>query len=323
MRTLLILFFFSLLISSCSLLKTSSVNLFGEILTDATKSVEAQNSLDDFEKSTLANLQMAEGLFDLTKNNKKLLMSLIKGYSGYAFVVDETNWMEDSFNDLDFSIHKVNATLHYTKAIKFAEKFLSFYDINYKMLITASSKQNGIEQLLDSKIKDSDETAIEAIIYFAQALVSYINLKRDKISLIAQLPVTKGVFDWGCKKKPDIGFGLCDIFYASYYAGRPKMLGGQPSKGKKIFKNLIVNQKHNWLARVVYIQNYLIPMGDKKEYLKQKFFLENATRLHRKNLLWSPNEKNIEAFSQPAIRLYQALAIKRFKIIKKFENDLF
>src|SRR5690606_29325702 len=125
-----------------------------------------------------------------------------------------------------------------------------------------------------SKKLPSNKRAYEATAFFAQALGGLINMKKDDMVLVAQLPVAKGMFDWVCVEEPNINHGACDLFYGAYEAGRPKMLGGNPEKGKKIFLKAIELNPNNWLARVTYLQYYVIPMFDEDEWAAQKKVLD-------------------------------------------------
>ena len=98
------------------------------------------------------------------------------------------------------------------------------------------------------------------------------------------------------------------------------MLGGNPEKGKRIFKDFIKKNPHQWLARVAYLEHYVIPMENEDAYLAQKKDLINLSRLHRKKLKDALGKVNDPAFENQRLRLYQATAIKRFEIIRKFET---
>ena len=103
------------------------------------------------------------------------------------------------------------------------------------------------------------------------------------------------------------------------------MLGGNPDEGRKIFLKTIKEQPHNWLARVAYIQFYLIPQSDEDGYKAQKFHLEKYQSLAEDQMKWSPNSRASKdpAFGNKNIRFFQALAIERYKIISKYEKEFF
>ncbi len=293
------------------------------IIGQATYAVETENNWDNFRRGVPGNLTLMEGLLYLDKENEKLLASLIKGYAAYAYIIDETLYLDDKLSDNDKIRNLNQAIYNYARAFKFGQKYLRLNDISYKQLMARMNEPGGIEAILDDELSDSRRN-LESVLFMAHALGSLINLQRSDMALIAQLPVAKGMFDWVCKKDPNINFNTCDIFYGYYEASRPRMLGGNPQRGKKIFLDLINKSPDNWLARTAYIQYYLIPMMDEDGYEKQKRVLNKLKKTHYEDLKWSPSRiKRDDAFVSERLRVYQTLAIKRFEIIVKNEEEIF
>ena len=197
-------------------------------------------------------------------------------------------------------------------------------NLNIKDLKKAINTDNGVVKLLSDNVGD-DPQELEGVVFTAQSLAGLINFQKDNMSLVSQLSIAKGMFDYACGINPDLANGVCQMFYGAYQAGRPSMLGGNPEKGKQIFLKLIKSNPHNWLARVAYIQFYLIPQGDEEGYKKQRVYLRKFKRLAMEEMKWTPNLKaqKKKAFKKKGIRFYQALAIERFNIITKYEKDLF
>jgi len=311
------------LFTSCSGVKSIAVSTTGSVLYDATYAMERENSWENFEKAVLGNLAFVEGLLYLDPENEELLTSAIKGYTGYAFAINETLFLNDQLAENDLQINKKAAIHNFSKALKYGIQFLKFNNIEYMQLVRAAKEKNGIKSLLDKELS-SEKLSYEAVLFSAQALASLINLQKDKMTMVGQLPVAKSLFDWVCEKDPTISFGACDIFYGAYYAGRPKIFGGDPAKGKAIFLNLIKNNPKNWLARVAYMQFYLIPLADEDGHKEQSFFLEKFLHYHNQERIWNPIEKDYEQmFGEKNLRIYQTIAIERYKIIKKYQKDLF
>tara|TARA_R110002072_G_scaffold534_6_gene3910 strand:+ start:87526 stop:88404 length:879 start_codon:yes stop_codon:yes gene_type:complete len=289
---------------------------------DATQGLEKEGDWENFKNNVPGNLALVDGLISIRPEDESLLVTGIKGYAGYSFGVHETLYLNDLYAEKENSKHRERALNFYSKAISYGMKFLSVNDIEFDQLRKAVRETNGVKNILESELGSSD-LELEGVLFTAQALGSYINLQRTNMALVAQLPIVKSMFDWVCEQKPDIAHGTCQIFYASYEAGRPSMLGGNPEKGKEIFESYIRDNPNNWLARVAYIQYYIIPMSDEDLYAKQKIALNKFTKLLKEEVRWTPDPKNRENFSNERLKLYQSIAVKRFKFIKKYENDLF
>lgn len=320
------LFTLLILLSSCSTIRTMSVNTIAPVCYDSSISFEEEKDWDTFREGIVANLKLIEGFLQSSPDNETLLLTLIKGNSANAFIVFETLLLADQLSENDQTINRNRALHHYAKAMNFGERYLEQRGIRYADLTERIQEMDKITLLLDKKI-DSDREGLEAILFMAQALAGLINLSRHNMELMAQLPIAKKMFDWVCAKNPDIHHGACQIFYGSYEAGRPFVLGGNPRKGREIFLKAIKNYPDNWLIRSMYIQKYLIPMGDKTGYLKQKSFFKNQQANFWKNINWMPwafgKREKYRGVSSAVPAIYQATSLKHFEIIRKLEKEIF
>ncbi len=322
MKLSLLLLLTLIISSSCSSIRHVALSTAAPLFIEATPGLESEGNWESFREGVPGNLKLLDGLLAIKPTNESLLVAATKGYAGYSFVVHETLYLGDKLAEKDFSRHRRQAISTYAKAVDYGFRFLKENGITYQDLKKALRSEGGIPQFLDSELSSS-QIDLEGVLFTAQALGSLINLQRGNITLVANLPVVKGLFDWVCAQEPGIAHGMCQIFNGSYESGRPKMLGGNPSKGRKIFEKFIRQNPHNWLGRVAYIEHYIIPMADEDLFKKQKIALKKLKQLHWQRENWSPNRRPNPAFSNKSLRIYQAIAIKRFEIIKKYESDIF
>ena len=141
---------------------------------------------------------------------------------------------------------------------------------------------------------------------------------------MSNLASVKTIIDWVCKKNPDFDYGSCDLFYAVYEAGRPAMLGGSLERGQKIFLKTIKKYTHNLLARVSYIQYYIVPTMDEVLYAKEAEFLKKELIHWRESLnqgTRGPLNKKYVKHSE--FNLFNSIAEKRFNIIEKYKKEIF
>lgn len=316
------LFFFC---SCSSFIQNTAISTSAGMMYKGTDEMITEKNWEMFKIGAPANLKMLEGLVYLQPKNEHLLVSLAKGYAGLAFIVDETLALDEQFLGSEKTPHKNQAILNYSKSLDYGFRYLKEKGISYGDLQSQINQQDGISHLLDQHLS-SDMIDLEAVMFTAQSLGSLINLQKNNMSLVAQLPIVKGLFDWVCNKKPDINYGACGIFYGAYEAGRPQMLGGNPAKGQQIFLDTIKKYPENTLIRTSYIQYYLIPQGEEDLYKEQVKFLEAAKEMFDKDLSWKPeNQKDKESGHnhQGGFCIYKTLGLKRFEMIKKNEKKLF
>ncbi|RPJ78940.1 MAG: hypothetical protein EHM20_02670, partial [Alphaproteobacteria bacterium] len=221
-------------------------------------------------------------------------------------------------------IAKSQALFNYTRAFNFGLRYLRTQQIEFSDLLNRMNDSQGIPHLLEKRLT-SDKKNLELVLFTAQSFAALVNLQKDNMSIIAQLPVAKAMFDWVCMKNPQINYGTCDIFYGAYEAGRPKMLGGNPDKGKEIFLRAIENHPHNWLIRTSYMQYYLIPQNDKDGFDLQMEYMKNK-QADFDNLYIYTSRSNAEDISwskESRLRLYQSLALKRTELMNKYQKQFF
>jgi ribosomal protein S13 len=173
-------------------------------------------------------IELFEILRGQDKENYKLLSVLIKSYAGYAFGVHETLAIEDEIAGVGESQAKRNAIIFYTRAFDYGLLYLKHKGIKRSDLLS-----NDFDRL-KLKLKLFDEDDVIALLYTAQSWGSLINLQKDNIALVSQIPNVKLIFDHVCSLKPNVDFNVCDMFFAQYESTRPKILGGNPEKGEAL-----------------------------------------------------------------------------------------
>ena len=317
-----------LLTSSCSF-NHMAVSSSSDLLYVISNEAEAGSNYEIFRIGTPANLQLLEGLLSESPQNKDLLLALTKGYGGYAFAVNETEMLNEEWsgaNDYKSEFARNQALLNYSRSLEFGIRYLHIEKIEFKKLLTQTNDLQAVT-LLFNKYLSADKKNLELLLFTAQALVALINLQKDNISLVAQLPLAKTMFDWVCAKNPNINFGNCAILQGALEASRPKMLGGNPLKGKEIFLLGIENNPHNWLIRSMYMQYYLIPQNDKEgfdfqiKYLKEKQQEFNSYHIYSADI--KNDDKNKNELGESHLRFYQSLGLKRTEMMNKYYKQFF
>ncbi len=310
-------------LSSCSF-NHIAVTTSSPLLYSASKEVETESNFELFRSGVPGNLILMEGLLSEAPENENILATLTKGYAGYAFAVNESDMLNEEWGELKTEIGKSQALFNYTRAFNFGLRYLKKHKIELNDLLSKMNDPQGITHYLDKRLS-TDVKDLETVLFTAQSFAGMINLQKDNISLVAQLPVAKSMFDWVCMKDPKIMYGTCDVFYGAFEAGRPKMLGGNPEKGKEIFLRAIENHPHNWLIRTSYMQYYLIPQNDKEGFEQQLEFLKTKQAEFNSFHVYStdPAQKEVSWSRESHLRFYQTLALKRLELMNKYQKQFF
>jgi hypothetical protein len=311
-----------LVLASCSSLNKLAVSGSSGLIYSSANNMEKEWNWDMFYKSVPANLAMMEGLLSVSSENEELLASLTKGYISYAYAIDETNLLEKNILGLSNDKDVEHAILNYTKGLEYGIRFLKLKKIYFFDLKKYLNDSHGLMHLLDQKI-NNDKINLETVLFIAQAYGSLINLQKDKMQMVAQLPIVKSLFDWVCMKNPNINYGACDLFYGTYYSGRPKMLGGDPEAGRDIFVKAKKKYPFNWLINTSFLEYYLIPQNDFEGRKNEIQFLKEMSLKFKAAHTYGPNYEELkkENWNQEEhLYFFQALAVKRFEILEKFKD---
>lgn len=303
-------------LSGCGTVRKVALRTATPVFEKSSESMMKEGNWDFFKESSAANVKLIELLWEQDQKNKPLLATLIKGYAGYAFAVHETLAFGDDVSGKDESENKKNAIQFYTRALDYGLLYLNESGISTSDLLSSDDEK------LSKKINELGEDDVTALLYTAQAWGSLINLQKDSIPLVSQVPKVKLLFDRVCKLKPDIDNNVCDIFYAQYDCSRPKMLGGNPENGEKLFLAAIAKHPKNLLIRMSYIQYFLIPLMDGEKYEKEASLLREEIakwdNMNRDNLQNESSYKDV-----PELNLYNAIAKKRFQLVEKYKSKIF
>ena len=306
-------------LSSCSLINKIALRTTADVIKSGSDESMTEGNWSNFKQATPANLKLLEGLWFADQKNKTLLTLLIKGHSAYAFAISETEALPGILLD-EPNEELVNQTiLYYEKAIYYGEKYLALSGIESSEFWNAAFPSK-LAPVFENKF-DSDDYV--ALLYLGQAIGSSINLQRDNIVKMSYMNHAFKTIEWVCAKDPELEFGSCGLFSAVLTASVPSILGGSQTKAKAQFQQMMIKMPYNLLVHLSFIQYHLIPMMEEDE------FKQEIKKLSKKLDSWYALQKGIRKESNQIYQkhreanLYNAIAKKRFKLIKNIEKELF
>jgi hypothetical protein len=306
-----------ILLTSCSSLQKWAVRRASPVFHKAGEQLTKEDSWLFFRNSAPGNLKFLELVYLSDPDNMRLLPAVIKAHAGYAYAVPETLAFEDDLLGVSDSLNKVEAIHHYTRALDYGVYYLEKRDTSKDDLLKLSEEE--LRNKLDNEIDDDD---LVAMVYLAQSWGSLINLQKDNISLVTQIPRVKILFDFVCSKRPEIENGICDIFMAQYEASRPRMLGGNPEKARELYLRAMKKYPHHLLIPLNMIQFIHLPAMDGEEYEKLAGFMNSELAewgsKKRDNLADESRYRKSRD-----LNLYNAVAKKRLEIIEQNKKKIF
>lgn len=256
-----------------------------------------------FREATPANIQFMETMLSQDEDNHVLRRTLVKAYAGYAYGVFETLMIPELIEGSDEKPQMKRALGLYQRAMAHGRTYFTHKEVDFNAQDEAA--------FVESLRENVEEEDLVALAFFAQSWAALINLQKQDMVLVSQLPRVKVVFDHVCERKPDIENGLCPLFYAQYEASRPRMLGGNPELAQQLFQKFIQKSPAHLLARVSYLQFSVIPRLDEEEFAKVGRELDEAIA------------KGKAGAENANLNLLNAIGQERWSLIKKYQKKIF
>ncbi|MBL7666146.1 MAG: hypothetical protein JNM93_13505 [Bacteriovoracaceae bacterium] len=309
------------LFAGCGTIKSIGKQTSSAILLEGSKEIEQEANWEVFRSAAIPNIKTVEGLLYADPDNLKLLGLMVKGYAGVGFGIHEVEHSEEKFKDNGEKYHQLQAIASYTKSIEYGLIYLGLKGIDSKFLFQNMLNSEALFKEMDSRLGTDDEVTV---FYLAQSWGSLINLQRTDVSILAQMPLVKNLMDWVCDKNPKIENGACSLFYGLYELSRPRMLGGDPAKGKKILQDYMKAYPYNMLAKVTFLEFVVMKEDDKKLYRDHKTNLDKDFGEFARQRNFGKNLNSRSAFAKhPELNLLNAIAEKKFQIIRRYDKSFY
>jgi hypothetical protein len=301
---------------SCGTLQKWALRSSTPVLEKSSEGLMHEGNWEFFRASAPANIKFLELIWLQDQDNFKLLSVLIKSYAGYALGVHESIALEDELSGAEDSQAKKDAIIFYTRALDYGLTYLKHKGIERSDLLS-----NDFDKL-KNKLKEFDEDDATALLYTGMAWGGLINLQKDNVSLVSQIPNVKLLFDRACWIKHNIDHNVCDIFLLNMNLPVRKCWVAIRKKARSFSLRLSTSIPVILLIRMNYIQFSILPMMDAEKYEKQSLVMKEEIAkwedLNRDGL------ESVSTYKNSAeLNLYNAIAKKRFLAVEKYKSKIF
>jgi hypothetical protein len=280
--------------SSCSPSKIAS-DMTSSIFKQGAPIFEQESDADTAETSGLAMIKTLEVFSYQNPSNKNYLNLLSKSYATYAFGFLENRMLQYQFKDQEkYDMYFARAKEFYKRGKAYGMDLLKRKD---GALVKALDK--GLDPTR-KRMKGYGKHDIEPVFWTAFNWGSLINLSKDDITVVADLPLVEAMLARVVEVNPGFYYGAPHMFYGVYYASRPAMLGGNPTAARKSFEDA---------ANVTQGKN-LMPYALAAQYLA----VQTMDRAYFDEMIAKVEAGSIEAL--PAQRLANVLAKNRVKYLR-------
>lgn len=196
----------SLILSGCSV-NRMAVRATASVIDTGLPAVYRERDPQFAREALPANLKLMEILLESDPGNQTLLVDAAMGFCGYGFM-----FIEDE--------SETRASALYEKGGAYALKALALRGVVEDGLVSPRAL---------------DKNSAPAAFWHTFCRAAYVNLNRDDPDALAELPKIMPVAERVAELTPSYYYNGAYAMLGTYYALRPKILGGDPVKAKLNF----------------------------------------------------------------------------------------
>jgi len=246
-----------------------------KIAADQTASLltEAAPALDGFWDWEIAGLgtpgaiMQLEAMLSITPDNEALALNVAKAYVGYGvgWVEDsyETTYAQGDFDKADHARHR--ARLVYMRARNLALRCMRNRDAGLDDALKAGGET--LTAYLAKHYRHKED--VGPLFWAGMAWGAAINMGLDQPDLLIDMGTAKALVQRAAELDDLYFNGGAYVLLAGLEAAMPKVLGGDPEKGGKIFeKGLERTKRRNHMLQVNYARIYAVNTQNRDLYVK-------------------------------------------------------
>lgn len=272
---------------SIGCVQTMAIRTMGGVMEYGLEAFNEESDLELAKDALGSNLKLVEALLKGDPDNQKLLLMASQGFSAYALAFVEDDSVE-------------RARGFYLRGRDYAMRIL-------RQNRSVSEALHKDIQALRSALSELSADDVPAVFWSAFGWGSYINLTRADVGAVADLPKVIAMMEFVRDKNPSYYYGGAYLLLGSIEGTIPRALGGKPERAKEYFERaLALNGGKFLLTYVYYARTYAA------QELDQDLF---------ESLLRKVNDASLDDY--PAVRLSNAVAKKKAKLLLSRESELF
>lgn len=216
------------------------------------RSVEAMEEEADIRlarDAMAANLKMIEGLMKADPENGHLALLASQGFGGYAF-----SFLEEEDPERAKGFYKRGK------------------DYGLKILLKKKKFQDAMKGDLGA-FKESlaafGKEDAPALFWTGYNWGQWLNLSKESPAAIMEMPRIEALMNYLLKVDEGYYFGGPHLFFGAYYAGKPKMFGGDPERAKRHFdKAMELSGGKFLMVQCMFAKTYAVQVQDKELFEK-------------------------------------------------------
>ena len=241
-----------------------TVDSTAPVLKRASASFDAESDVQLAREALPGNLKTIDGFLAARPENADLLELTALGYVQYAF-----GFLEDDLEALPAGDPRRAAII-----ARCTDLYQRAYDIGLRHIALDRAEVRDIAQkgrldALPPALKKVGKDSVPGLNWAGLGLASAINLHRDDIALVADLPKAVALLERAHELDPGYYNYNSALSLAVIYAAQGKAVGGDPDRARALFEEVIRQTRGRYLmAQVLYARYYATVTLDRALYEK-------------------------------------------------------
>jgi len=243
-----------------------AIDQTAEVLKAALPAFEREWDLELVAQAMPANIKMMEGLLVSSPDSQPLLFVLAKAYSAYALVVLEDRYeLARDAAGIDADDSKLVQRLR----LRLREMYLRGHRYGLRAMDRrrpgfARAFAKGREPLAKALTRCT-EADVPALFWATMPLGSAINVGRDDVQLIAEIPKVRKTMERLVELDETYYNGGPHLVLGSLFGGVGPMLGGNPKRARQHFERALKLTKRRFLlVQEMYARTLAVQLQDAK-----------------------------------------------------------
>lgn len=240
-----------LALSGCGFVQGTAIRVLDPVLEKAGENAESETDPQLVEDGLPGTILLVEGILASKPDDQTLRILAARSATGYALA-----FVED--------VDRKRASNFYLRARAHA-----FHVLDLKRGKFAAARDGTLAQFT-AVVDEFGKNDVPALFWAANSWGAWVNLNLDKTEALADLPRVEALMQRVVELDPEYYHGGPHLFFGVYYAGRSKLLGGNPEKAEYHFREAFrITDNKFLLAHVMYAQYYARQQFD-EELFKNK-----------------------------------------------------
>jgi tetratricopeptide (TPR) repeat protein len=236
-----------------------TAHLTAPLLSNGTRSFDAEGDLEIARAAAPAQLKAADGLLETVPEDRRVLELVARGYLLYTF-----GFVEDELESTPGGEHEqqqtlvARATALYDRALGFALRLLVTYDRGFRDAFAHD------QATLAREARRLGRDAVPGLVLGGMALSSSANLNRADLSRAVELPKAIAMLERAHELDPSYYWAASPMVLGIIYGSEPASLGGDPARAKRYFDEaLALTHGRYLLVQVMMARAYAVAVHDR------------------------------------------------------------